>query len=273
MITVFRLLACASAISLVSVATGTADAPKAGLCEEAIDFGNISDSLGTANQNINSDLVALLEQKSGCRIRTILLPVKRVVAELQDGTLHMSARFFQNEERDKYLWFAHVQRTKILAWFRHDTLTEAEAARFMTSDDVMLGITAGFTHSPTIDRLLSEWQRAHPGKTIEFPDRKALFEGLLAGRADIVLLPRPIVEEFNAILNPTNIPLSSIDLAPGEAGAPGGIVFSKRQFDAETVARWQRIVLDLCQDGSILRVFQKYFRATEEDLACSLRKY
>jgi polar amino acid transport system substrate-binding protein len=262
----------AAAFAVMSITQHAGAGGDARLCDGTLDFGNISDGLGTVNRNINSELVQLLEARSGCRIRTVLMPAKRVTAELRNGTLHMSGRYFQTPERDEFLWFAHIQRSKMLGWFRSDDLPAAEAPGFMTSDKLILGVTVGFSHAPAIDRMVEERRRAHPDKTIEFPDRKALLQGLLAGRADVVLLPASIVEELNPVLNHDNIRIQSVDPAPDEPGAPGGIVFSKKLFDAGTAARWQALVAGLCEDGSVLRIFRKYFRATEEDLACTLRK-
>ena len=259
-------------MSLLAGPARASGAAAQGLCDGPLDFGNISDGLGTSNRNINADLVRLLEERSGCKIRTILMPAKRVSAELQDGTLHMSARFFQTPERDAFLWFAHIQRTKMLAWFRSDRLSPAEANDFLASDRLTLGVTTGFSHSPAIDALVADWRVRHPGNTVEFPDRKALLQGLLDGRVDVVLLPASTVEELSPGMNAANVPLVSLDLAPGEPGAPGGIVFSKKLFDANAAAKWQALVAGLCEDGAILRVFQDYFKATEEDLACTLRK-
>lgn len=262
---------CTAAILLFSTDLGLAEDRPPELCKEVFDFGLISDSLGTINRNIDSDLVELLMSRSGCQIRTIPMPAKRVSRELRDGKLHMSARFYQTDERDQFLWFAHVQRSKVLGWFRTDHMTMADASAAMESGETILGITAGFKHSASIDRIVADWQTAHAGRTIEFPDRKALFQGLLAGRADIVLLPGSIFDELNSIMNTEGVPLASIDLVPEESGALGGIVLSKSRFDSTEAAYWQKVVRELCEDGSILRVFRRYFRATEEDLACSLR--
>lgn len=261
-----------AALALMTLPAAAKGTEPPGLCNGLIDFGNISDGLGTANRNINADLVRLLETRSGCRFRTVLMPAKRVTAELRDGTLHMSARFFQTPERDEFLWFAHVQRTKMLAWFRSDRVSREEAAAFTTSNRLTLGVTVGFTHSRAIDDLVAKWRQDHPQNTVEFPDRKSLLQGLLEGRVDLVLLPASTVEELSPAMNTANVPVSSVDLVPDEPGAPGGIVFSKKLFTAEAAAQWQAIVAELCEDGSILRVFQDYFKATEEDLACTLRK-
>jgi polar amino acid transport system substrate-binding protein len=272
MITNYLAILLAAGIAAILTGPSAADdRAQTRLCRGTLDFGIISDGVGTLNQNINTELAGLLEARSGCRIRTISMPVKRVTAELRDGRLHMSGRYFQNEERDGFLWFAHIQRTKIFGWFRSDRLSPGEASRFTGSKDLVLGITAGFSHSPKVDAIVADWRLRHPMNTVEFPDRKALFEGLLAGRTDLVLLPAATVEELDTVLNPAKIPLGSFDLTPGEPGAPGGIVFSKKRFDGETAAQWQRLVTDLCVDGSILGVFQKYFGATEEDLACRLK--
>lgn len=268
-VVVLIVTCCVWGSMLLCSTAGLAQQRPQELCDEPLDFGLISDSLGTMNSNINSDLVALLASKSGCRIRIVPMPVKRVNHELKIGNLDMSGRFFQTDERDQFLWFAHVQRTKVLGWFRSDDMTQADALSVMKSGAGILGVTAGFKHSATIDRLVSDRQATYPGRTVEFPDRRALFLGLLARRVDMILLPESVVEELNAMLNAEGVQLASVDLVPSEAGALGGIVFSKRRFNAMQAAYWQSVVKDLCEDGSILRVFQRYFKATEKDVACS----
>lgn len=266
------ILASLAALSLMALPAPATGEARPGLCNGPLDFGNISDSLGTANRNINADLVRLLEERSGCQIRTVLMPTKRVTAELQNGTLHMSGRFFQTPERDKFLWFAHIQRTKMLAWFRIDRVSTSEVEAFPDSNELLLGVTVGFSHSPALDDLVAEWRRKHPENTVEFPDRKSLLQGLLAGRVDVVLLPASTVEELTPTLNTANVPMDSVDFTPDQPGAPGGIVLSKKLFDEKSAQQWQSLIADLCKEGSILRVFQRYFEATEEDLACALRK-
>lgn len=269
---VFIAACCIGAILLFLPTLGLAESRPPDLCKEPLDFGLISDSLGTINQNIDTDLVELLMLRSGCHIRTIPMPAKRVSLELRNGSLQMSARFYQTDERDEFLWFAHVQRSKVLGWFRTDRMTMADASFVMKSGKAILGLTAGFKHSASIDRMVAERQAAHPRRFVEFPDRKALFQGLLAGRTDIILLPHSVFEELNAMVNVEGVRLSSVDFVPSEEGALGGIVFSKKRFDATQALYWQRLVQELCEDGSILRVFQKYFKATEKDVACSLTK-
>lgn len=264
----FSMLLIAAAAGMAGFAQADARKP---LCAGTIDFGNISDGLGSVNRNINSDLVALLAERSGCAFRVLFMPVKRVTLELANGTLHMSGRFFQTKEREEYLWFAHVQRTKVLGWYRPDRIPAARALSFGLSPDTVLGVTAGFTHSVVIDALVAERRRQNPGNVVEFPDRRALYLGLLAGRVDMMFMPSSVVEELNAAEAASARSIAHVDFAPDELGAKGGIVLSKKLFDAEAAARWQELIGELCEDGSILRVFQKYFKATEKDLACSLR--
>lgn len=238
-------------------------------CPDIIEFGNISDGLGTANRNINSDLVMLLQERSGCTFRVLSMPAKRVMLELEEGKLHMSGRFFQTPEREAYLWFAHVQRTKVRAWFRRDRVSASQVLEFPQSRNMLVGITAGFTHSKMIDGIVTEMRRERPHQVIEFPDRKALYRGLLQGRVDVVFLPAAVIEELSETEGEDAKLLDSVDFAPDERGAEGGIVLAKKRFDQAEAEKWQRLIYGLCTDGSILRVFRKYFDATEEDLACS----
>jgi len=241
-------------------------------CTGTFDFGNISDGLGTMNRNINADLVGLLEERSGCSFRLLSMPAKRVYRELEDGKLHMSGRFFQSEERDKFLWFAHIQRTKVLGWYRPDRLSKEKVQALTETPDLVIGVTAGFSHTAAIDALVERKRALHPSGIVEFQDRPSLYRGLINGRVDVVFLPMSVVEELGDMETGPKIEVDSVDFAPEEAGATGGIVLSKKMFDAENAGRWQNLIHDMCVDGSVLRVFQKYFRATKDDLACSMRE-
>lgn len=269
--TVVTAMLMSGAVTAGMTGLARAEAPRP-VCAGTIDFGNISDGLGSVNRNINADLVAMLADRSGCAFRVLSMPVKRVTQDLASGKLHMSGRFFQTEERETYLWFAHVQRTKVLGWYRPDRIPGAQAVSFGLSRDSVLGVTAGFTHSSAIDAIVAERRRLAPHRLVEFPDRKALYLGLLAGRVDMVFMPASVIEELSAGEAAPAGAVASVDLAPEEPGQKGGIVLSKQLFDAEAAARWQALIEELCLDGSILRVFQKYFRATEKDLACIPRK-
>ena len=161
------------------------------------------------------------------------MPAKRVMAELEEGRLHMSGRFFQTPEREAYLWFAHVQRTKVRAWFRRDRVSGSQVLDLPQSRNMLVGITAGF---------------------LEF---------------DVVFLPAAVIDELSETEGEDTQLLDSVDFAPDERGAEGGIVLAKKRFDQAEAEKWRRLISGLCTDGSILRVFRKYFDATEEDLACS----
>jgi polar amino acid transport system substrate-binding protein len=241
------------------------------ICPQVIDFALIPDGIGTSQKNINRDILVALEAETGCRFRVLNLPFARADAELRTGKVHMSARFFETPERLQYLWFAHFQRTKTYAVSQTQELKLNEWSQLTKDPTLRIGTVRGFIHGDAIDQMLNEVRSTAPLRISEFRDRQVLFEALLSNRVQIIFLPSSIVHVMTKEAGLSDTALSLYDPDPAAEGRPGGLVMSKAFFKDEQAAYWQSAVQRICENGTVLRIFQKYFPANASDVSCMMK--
>lgn len=212
---------------------------------------------------IDKDISDELIRRSGCRFHVSLMPRARIWQLIESGALDFSLSGISNEKRETFAAFAWYFSNKYYLLVRRDARI-ARIEDFERNGKLRLGVIRGFRYSETANRLvdaLSGQQRLTPSSGLP-----ALFTALVGGQIDAM-----IIEPFDY---PTLESGSIRDLTQilefGDPPVPHGLIMSRASLSAVEQARWRALIDEMRRDGTMLRIFSKYFSA---DLARAMVQF
>lgn len=215
-----------------------------------------------AGVGIDDDIVAELSRRSGCKFDVSLQARARTWIELKLGRWDMTVSGIRTEERDEFFWFIpYVQ-------LRHSVLLGSGApssiqslADFQLSKTLKFGVVRGFKHNLFYDARILKWQQS--GRVEEYVDEPSLLDGLKRGEV-AAMLSYPAV--FRSYLQPEDFSpklIRSTDWNPGDGNIKGCLVLSKKNFSKEAFFEWGKLIKEMKDDGTLLRIFRKYLNEKE----------
>jgi polar amino acid transport system substrate-binding protein len=215
-----------------------------------------------AGVGIDDDIVAELSRRSGCKFEVSLQARARTWIELKLGRWDMTVSGVRTDERDEFFWFVPYYQ------LRHSVLLGSGAppsmhslADFQLSKTLKFGVVRSFKHNLFYDALISKWQQN--GRIEEYVDEPSLLDGLKRGEV-AAMLSYPAV--FRSYLQPEDLSpklIRSVDWNPGEGNIKGSLVLSKRNFSKESFAEWEKLIKEMKDDGTLIRIFRKYLNEKE----------
>ncbi len=209
---------------------------------------------------IDSRLLDLLAQRSGCRFEQVLVPRARIWVELQGGTLDMATAAIPTPERKAfgYLLPYMVARNQLL--LRKGAGPMPEDLGALERSNLRVAAVRGFRHEPDYDAMLS--RLAAQGRVKEVPDVADLLRHLDHGMVDAVL-SQPIVFREYLTADTLKNDIAVRNWAPKDQFSVGAFILSKKSFTAEQAQRWDRLIVSLLADGSILKIYREFLPARE----------
>jgi len=210
---------------------------------------------------IDKDLADEIERRSGCRFVFSIEPRARIWADLESGTLDMATFAIETPERDQFVWYAMYLATKFYALVRKDVArTVKSGADFMARPELKFGAVRAFRHGPAQERLIDQLRASQ--RIDECADVKVLFKKFQARRFE-AMFAEPLT--FKKYLRDLNIDNDYVieDWTPNQADVPHGLVMSKHRFTEAQAAQWQRLISAMRTDGTLERMFRRYFPAAD----------
>lgn len=202
---------------------------------------------------IDKDVADALQQRSGCRFLISLLPRARIWQLIESGALDFSLSGISTPQREQFAAFAWYFSNKYQLLLRRDSgVTSIED--FERRPRLQLGVIRGFRYSESANRLvdrLAEQQRLTQSSGLS-----ALFDALAAGRIQAM-----IIEPFDLpTVSLARIREQTQIVEFGDPPVPHGLIMSRASLSEAEQARWRALVELMRRDGSLLRIFKKYFR-------------
>ena len=215
---------------------------------------------GGSADGVDSRLIDVLAQRSGCVFERVLMPRARIWPELKSGTLDMATAALATPERQAmgYLMPYLVSRNVVLIHKAVGTVPDSMAA--FDASKLRVGVVRGFKHELAFDSWFS--QLAAKGRVKEVADVTELFRYLEGGLVDAVV-SQPIVFRAYIDVNRAKRDLVQRDWAPPEQSTVGSLIFSRKSFTREQAARWDALVVDLLKDQTLLKILQDYMPADQ----------
>ncbi len=209
---------------------------------------------------IDKDFADELTRRSGCKITVTVLPRARIWQLIESGALDFSLSGITNVARDKFAGFAWYFSNKYYLLVRKDAKVQ-QAADFENNPKLMLGIIRSFRYSENANRLVDNLVSE---RRIEYATQlEPLYQIMTLNRVQGMIIEPFDYPQVDAgsIRTLTSI----VDL--NDASVPHGLIMSRKAITPDEQEKWRSLVNQMRADGTVLRIFEKYFNA---DLAKSL---
>lgn len=209
---------------------------------------------------IDKDVANELIRRSGCKVVVSLMPRARIWQLIESGALDFSLSGITNAERDKFAAFAWYFSNKYYLLVRNDAGVR-DIASFEQNDSLQLGVIRSFRYSESGNRLVDKLQEAN--RVSQAGGLAPLYQTLMQGR-----IQGMIIEPFDfPALEERKIREMSTILEFKDPSVLHGLIMSRKALSSAEQEKWRAIVNDMRKDGTLRRIFEKYFKP---DLAATL---
>nr|WP_206997074.1 transporter substrate-binding domain-containing protein [Trinickia mobilis] len=213
-----------------------------------------------SDTGIDKDFADELIRRSGCKINVSLMSRARIWKLIESGALDFSLSGIANDERNQYASFAWYFSDKYYLLVRKDSGIRT-MSDFEHHDQFELGVIRSFRYSDSANRLvdkLAAENRVSQGGGLE-----PLYEALILRRIQGMIIEPfdyPAIDE-KRIRDVTTV----VDF--NDPAIPHGLIMSKKALSLEEQQKWRDLVNQMRADGTVRRIFRKYFKP---DLADSM---
>lgn len=209
---------------------------------------------------IDKDVADELIRRSGCKVVVSLMPRARIWQLIESGALDFSLSGIANAQRDTFAGFAWYFSNKYYLLVRNNVGAQTVSG-FEKDDKLQLGVIRSFRYSASANQLVDKLQAAnritHAGGLA--PLYQTLMQGAIQGMIiepfDFPALEEKRIREMSTILEFNDPPV------------PHGLIMSRKALPAAQQAQWRELINGMRTDGTMRRIFEKYFNA---ELAASL---
>lgn len=212
------------------------------------------------NTGIDKDVADELIRRSGCKVTVSLMARARIWQLIESGALDFSLSGITNAERDKFAAFAWYFSNKYYLLVRKDSGVRSQAD-FERNDKLKLGVIRSFRYSESANRLVDKLQEQN--RLSQAGGLAPLYQTLMQNQ-----IQGMIIEPFDyPALEEKQIRDISTIVEFNDPSVLHGLIMSKKALSAAEQEKWRSLVNDMRADGTLIRIFEKYFKP---DLAASL---
>lgn len=247
-----RTILLAVPISLAATGARAADTPD---CSRPLTLALHEHGLlysSASGTGIDRDMADELALRSGCRISVTVQPRARIWQLIESGALDFSLSGIANPERDRFASFAWYFSNKYYLLVRKDAGVQ-RIEDFERHDALHLGVIRSFRYSASANRLVDRLQEAR--RVSQAAGFDPLYQVLQSNRIQgMIIEPFDFPETQSARLRELALTIEFSD-----APVPHGLIMSKASVPPAEQEKWRRLVQAMRADGTVLRIFQKYF--------------
>ncbi|WP_341315769.1 transporter substrate-binding domain-containing protein [Paraburkholderia sp. IMGN_8] len=209
---------------------------------------------------IDKDFANELIRRSGCQIRISLMSRARIWKLIESGALDFSLSGIANDERNQYADFAWYFSNKYYLLVRKDAGIH-QLADFEHNDQFQLGVIRSFRYSNSANRLVDKLSAEN--RVSQAGGLDPLYQALI-----LRSIQGMIIEPFDyPALDEKKIRDVTTIVEFNDPAIPHGLIMSKRALSPAEREKWRALVNELRADGTVRRIFEKYFKP---DLADSM---
>jgi polar amino acid transport system substrate-binding protein len=208
---------------------------------------------GQTGEGIDKDVADELARRSGCRIAVSVMPRARIWQLIESGALDFSLSGISNESREKFAAFAWYFSNKYYLLVRKDAGVRTHAD-LVDDPKLQLGVIRSFRYSPTANRMVD---RLEAQQRVSYASQlDPLFEILLQNRVQAM-----IIEPFDyPTITSGRLREETTILEFDDPPVPHGLIMSRKALPPAQQQAWRRVVDAMRRDGTMQRIFEKYFR-------------
>ncbi|MDP9126274.1 MAG: transporter substrate-binding domain-containing protein, partial [Pseudomonadota bacterium] len=218
---------------------------------------------GQTGEGIDKDIADEMVRRSGCRLTLTVLPRARIWQLVESGALDLTLSGISTAERDKFAAFAWYVSNKYYLLVRRDADVHS-AGEFRRKRGLRLGLIRSFRYGEQANTFVD---------AIEAEER-ITYAGSLEPLYTILLddgIQAMIIEPFDfPVIAGAQLKAQTAILEFGDAPVPHGLVMSRKSLAPAQLAAWRDLIQSMRADGTIRRIFEKYFPA---DLARQMTQF
>lgn len=201
---------------------------------------------------IDKDFADELIRRSGCKVTVSLMSRARIWQLIESGALDFSLSGIANDERNRFASFAWYFSDKYYLLVRRDSGMQ-RLADFARDPHVQLGVIRSFRYSPSANKLVDTM--AADNRVTQAGGLEPLYEALMLRR-----IQGMIMEPFDyPTLDEKHIRDLTTVIEFNDPAVPHGLIMSKKALPAAERDTWRALVDQMRADGTVLRIFEKYF--------------
>lgn len=212
------------------------------------------------DSGIDKDVADELVRRSGCKVTVSLMARARIWQLIESGALDFSLSGITNAERDKFAAFSWYFSNKYYLLVRKDSGVRS-LADFERNEKLQLGLIRSFRYSESANRLVDKLQAAN--RINQAGGLAPLYQTLMLNH-----IQGMIIEPFDyPALEEKKIRDSTVIIELNDPAVRHGLIMSKNALTAAEQAKWHALVMGMRTDGTMQRIFEKYFHT---DLASAM---
>ena len=205
-------------------------------------------------EGIDKDIADEMARRSGCHITLTVLPRSRIWQLIESGALDLTLSGIRTAERDRFAAFAWYVSNKYYLLVRRDAEVRS-VGDFRRKGALHVGLIRSFRYGDQanqfVDALEAEQRITYAGSL------EPLYTILLDGGIQAM-----VIEPFDfPVIAGAQLKAQTTILEFGDPSVPHGLVMSKKSLSPAQQDAWREVVNAMRADGTILRIFDKYFPA------------
>ena len=214
-------------------------------------------------EGIDKDIAEEMTHRSRCHIVLTVLPRARIWQLIESGALDFTLSGITNPQRDKFAAFAWYVSNKYYLLVRRDADVRS-VAEFRHKRGLHIGLIRSFRYGDRanefVDALESEERITYAGSldplyTILLDDD---IQAMIIEPFDFPVIAGAQLKAQTAILDFADPPVLH------------GLVMSRKSLSPAQQQAWRDVIQSMRADGTMLRIFEKYFPA---DLARQMTQF
>jgi polar amino acid transport system substrate-binding protein len=245
-----------------SVPVATASMPPAAAqhlpdCSRPLTLGLHEHGLLYASQTgegIDKDIADEMSRRSGCHLTLTMLPRARIWQLIESGALDFTLSGITNAQRDRFAAFAWYVSNKYYLLVRRDAEVHS-VAEFRRKRALRVGLIRSFRYGEQANAFVD---------ALESQER-ITYAGSLDPLYTILLddgIQAMIIEPFDfPVIAGAQLKAQTAILDFGDPPVPHGLVMSRKSLGAAQQQAWRDIIQAMRNDGTMRRIFEKYFPA------------
>lgn len=206
----------------------------------------------TTDTGIDRDFADELSARSGCNIAVSVMPRARIWQLIESGALDFSLSGITSPARSQFASFAWYFSNKYYLLARRDAEVDSLSS-FAQKKQLRLGAIRSFRYGENANQLLD---RLDAAQRVEYATRlEPLYQVLAINR-----IQGMIIEPFD-YSQVEESPIRAIThiVDTGDPAIPHGLIMSNKSIAQREQQKWRALVDTMRADGTVLRIFKKYF--------------
>lgn len=205
------------------------------------------------DSGIDKDFAEALIRKSGCKFQTSVMPRARIWQLIESGALDFSLSGITNPDRDRFASFAWYFSNRYYLLVRKDAVATS-IADFVHRPGLRLGVIRSFRYGESANKTVDQLQA---DARVDYASGLGpLYQLLMNNR-----IQGMVIEPFDfPALDEKKIRAATEILEFNDPSIRHGVIMSRKALAQEEQEKWRALVDELRADGTVQRIFDKYFK-------------